>query len=219
MRPQMPRRWRTHRACRSRCAQHPAERACDPGPGSPIAKRPIAADRSRCLRYHSSTSYRFETALVLQRRSTDESIDRFPAITLAGLSATAGAERETPQPQHTPLRKSSSALAATHGQSQPRQARAGSASRAAARGMAAAPGEALRLTRPRLAASTSGSKKQVDQVNPPVTNTPPFDAKSAGPQGRRGQHPGSAAAIWPATSGSRRFLSPADAGFTRIDDA
>lgn len=97
------------------------------------------------------------------------------AIAMAGLSA-AQAQAQTPQPQHTPLPE------IIVGSPPPavnlnRDSSGGGAGRAAARGSGGAPGERCGDAAS-LGCINERLKKQVDQVNPPVTNTPPIDAKS-----------------------------------------
>lgn len=97
------------------------------------------------------------------------------AITMAGLPAMQ-ALAQTPQPQHTPLPE------IIVGAPPPtvnlnRDTGGGSSGRTATRGSGSGPGERCGDAAS-LGCINERLKKQVDQVNPPVTNTPPFDAKS-----------------------------------------
>ncbi|MHC2434761.1 hypothetical protein [Bradyrhizobium sp. USDA 4451] len=96
------------------------------------------------------------------------------AIAVAGLSAMP-APAQTPTPQHTPLPEivvgiPPPALNLNRDTS-------GGTGRAAARGSGSAPAERCGDASS-LGCINERLRKQVDQVNPPVTNTTPIDAKS-----------------------------------------
>lgn len=96
------------------------------------------------------------------------------AITIAGLSAMP-ALAQTPQPQHTPLPEI--IVGAPPPTVNLNRDTGGSSGRAAARGSGSGPGERCGDAAS-LGCINERLRKQVDQVNPPVTNTPPIDAKS-----------------------------------------
>ncbi|MGY3440955.1 MULTISPECIES: hypothetical protein [unclassified Bradyrhizobium] len=96
------------------------------------------------------------------------------AIAVAGLSAMP-APAQTPTPQHTPLPE------IVFGTPPPalnlNRDTSGGTGRATARGSGSAPAERCGDASS-LGCINERLRKQVDQVNPPVTNTTPIDAKS-----------------------------------------
>ncbi len=100
------------------------------------------------------------------------------AITMAGLSAMP-ALAQTPQPQHTPLPEIivGAPPPTVNLNRDTSGGGSGSSGRAAARGSGSGPGERCGDAAS-LGCINERLRKQVDQVNPPVTNTPPIDAKS-----------------------------------------
>ena len=104
------------------------------------------------------------------------------AIAMAGLAAMQ-AQAQTPQPQHTPLPEIVVGTPPPPTVNLNRDS-SGSPGRAAARGSSSGRNSGGSGTERCGDAASLGCinerlKKQVDQVNPPVTNTPPIDAKSS----------------------------------------